>query len=66
MGAIGVVQLEASRGIDWLRSRFAANGLWIRPFGDVVYLTPALTIEDADLSALTAGINTVLAEWSKR
>lgn len=66
MGAIGVVQLEASRGIDWLRSRFAANGLWIRPFGDVVYLTPALTIEDADLNALTAGINTVLAEWSKR
>jgi adenosylmethionine-8-amino-7-oxononanoate aminotransferase len=65
MGAIGVAQLEESRGIDWLRSRFAAAGLWIRPFGDVVYLTPALTIEDADLDALTAGIATVLAEWSK-
>jgi adenosylmethionine-8-amino-7-oxononanoate aminotransferase len=54
LGAIGVVQLD--READVLRDRFAPLGVWIRPFRDIVYLTPPLTIGEADLERLTSAI----------
>ena len=63
-GAIGVVQLEDGSRADWLKARFVEAGVWIRPFGDVVYLTPALTIDDADLARLTEAIVRVVTTWS--
>jgi adenosylmethionine-8-amino-7-oxononanoate aminotransferase len=59
-GAIGVVQLD--RPADDLRGRFPPLGVWIRPFGDIVYLTPPLVIGEADLSRLTAAIRKVVSE----
>ena len=61
-GAIGVVQLESLHDGAELMERFAARGAWIRPFGDIVYLTPPLVIGEADLSTLTGAIREVLAE----
>ena len=61
-GAIGVVQLEKLDDITELKDRFAAKGAWIRPFGDIVYLTPSLIIEEADLTTLTRVIAEVLAD----
>ena len=43
-GAIGVVELERIEDLNALRQRFVAEGVFIRPFGSVVYLTPAFTI----------------------
>ena len=60
-GAIGVVQLQQIRALDALKARFVAEGVWIRPFGDIVYLTPAFTIGSEDLSRLTGSIARVLA-----
>ena len=60
-GAIGVVQLEKLDDITELKDRFAAKDAWIRPFGDIVYLTPSLIIEEADLTTLTRVIAEVLA-----
>lgn len=60
MGAVGVVQLD--RPADALRGRFPPLGVWIRPFRDIVYLTPPLTIGSDDLSRLTGAIVTVLSE----
>ena len=61
LGAIGVVQLErAPPRIDALRRRFVDHGVWIRPFGDVVYLMPPLTIDRGDLATLLAAIPRVL------
>jgi len=63
LGAIGVVQLERPpRRLDALRRRFVERGVWIRPFGDVVYVMPPLVIESGDLAALQAAIPPVLAE----
>lgn len=62
-GAIGVVEL-ADLPYDRLlrlRAAFLDAGLWVRPFGRIVYLTPAFTISAADLDALTSGICRVLA-----
>jgi adenosylmethionine-8-amino-7-oxononanoate aminotransferase len=65
-GAIGVVQLQEMKGLDWLRRRFVEEGLWLRPFADIVYCTPAFTISPDDLAALTDGMVRVVTEWSRR
>src|SRR5262249_52381735 len=49
-GAIGVVELDHIADLDRLRRRFIEAGVFIRPFGSVVYLTPAFTIGEEDLA----------------
>jgi adenosylmethionine-8-amino-7-oxononanoate aminotransferase len=61
-GAIGVVELERIENLNALRQRFVAEGVFIRPFGRVVYLTPAFTIAEAELAELTDVIGRVLSE----
>ena len=56
LGAIGVVELEADTDVGMLRSKFVERGVWIKPFGRTVYLTPALTIEADDLRMLTGAV----------
>ena len=61
-GAIGVVQLARAPRLEALRQRFVAHGVWIRPFGDVVYLMPPFVIDTADLERLIAAVHDVLCE----
>lgn len=61
-GAIGVVQLEDATGLEKLKPAFVKEGVWIRPFGDIVYLTPPMIISPEDLSVLTGAITKVLSE----
>ena len=60
LGAIGVVELDRTVESTAMSERFAAEGTWIRPFGRIVYLTPAFVISDRDLDGLTAAIRKVL------
>jgi adenosylmethionine---8-amino-7-oxononanoate aminotransferase len=59
-GAVGVVQLDHALDSEALRLRFAERGCWIRPFGDIVYLTPPFVMEANDLSSLTSAVHDVL------
>ena len=59
-GAIGVVQLARRPDLDDLRARFIAEGVWVRPFGDVVYLMPPLVIDASDLGRLIEAVNSVM------
>ena len=59
-GAIGVVQLARRPDLDDLRARFIAEGVWVRPFGDVVYLMPPLVIDAGDLGRLIEAVNSVV------
>ncbi len=61
-GAIGVVELDRIADLNGLKRAFVAAGVWIRPFGRIVYLTPALTIGADDLATLTDAVVTVLAQ----
>lgn len=61
LGAIGVVELAAAPDRDALRRRFVERGVWIRPFGRTVYLTPALTIDRGELKRLTDAVVEVLS-----
>jgi adenosylmethionine-8-amino-7-oxononanoate aminotransferase len=59
-GAIGVVELERIAELDTLRARFVEEGVFIRPFGNVVYLTPSFTITPDELTVLTTAVAKVL------
>ena len=59
-GAIGVVELEGRADVGRLRDQFVDEGVWIRPFGNVVYLMPALVIGSEDLRMLTAAVRRVV------
>jgi len=61
LGAIGVVQLERIDNPAALRMALVEKGVWVRPFRDILYLTPALTISPEELSVLCAAILGVLS-----
>jgi adenosylmethionine-8-amino-7-oxononanoate aminotransferase len=65
-GAIGVVQLDRVPDLDALRHRFVEAGVWVRPFGDVVYLMPPFVIDSDELAGLTDAVIRVVSEWSRR
>ncbi|MCL4145521.1 UNVERIFIED_CONTAM: hypothetical protein GTU68_031608, partial [Idotea baltica] len=53
-GAIGVIQVEKLNDLDKLKFEFVEAGAWVRPFGDIIYLTPPLSISSGDLGDLKA------------
>jgi adenosylmethionine-8-amino-7-oxononanoate aminotransferase len=62
LGAIGVIELHGIADNESLKQRLVAAGVWVRPFGDIVYLTPSFTIEACDLDTLMRAVVSVLKE----
>lgn len=60
LGAIGVVELDRIDDREALKRRLVEAGVWVRPFGNVVYLTPALTITPDELDTLMRAVIAVL------
>lgn len=60
LGAIGVVELARIDDMKALKAKFVDAGVWVRPFGNIVYLTPAFTILPDDLARLTGAVVKVL------
>ena len=61
-GAIGVVELDRIEDLEGLRAQFVEEGVFIRPFGSIVYLTPCFTIGADELARLTHAIVKVVGE----
>ena len=61
LGAIGAVEFAEAPDLADLKRRLVAQGVWVRPFGRVLYLTPALTITDDQLARLTDALAHVCA-----
>jgi adenosylmethionine-8-amino-7-oxononanoate aminotransferase len=59
-GAVGVVEFARPLDAGALSQRFVQDGVWIRPMGKVVYLTPAFVISDAELARLTSAVAAVV------
>jgi len=62
MGAIGVVELDQIGNLDAMRSRFIDLGVFVRPIGNVIYLTPAFTMSASELDTLTNAVVKVVHE----
>jgi len=55
-GAIGVVELDRIGDLNAIRKRFVELGVFVRPIGNVIYLTPAFTISADELKMLTDAV----------
>lgn len=64
MGAIGVIELDAIGDMNAIKRRFVEEGVWIRPFGNIVYTTPPLVIGPQDLARLTGAMVKITAEMA--
>ncbi len=64
LGAIGVVELTSPVDMARIQPAFVEKGVWVRPFGKLVYVMPPYCMNDADLQILTAAICSVLEEES--
>ncbi|MEP5323864.1 adenosylmethionine--8-amino-7-oxononanoate transaminase [Marinobacter alexandrii] len=61
LGAIGVIELHEAVDMQTIQPMFVEKGVWIRPFGKLVYTMPPYTMNEKDLATLTTAMVEVVA-----
>jgi adenosylmethionine-8-amino-7-oxononanoate aminotransferase len=62
LGAIGVVELKQPVDMRQIQPRFVDKGVWVRPFGRLVYLMPPFVCSEQDVARLTQAVYEVVGE----
>ena len=66
LGAIGVVELKQAVNMASIQQAFVDEGVWVRPFGKLIYLMPPYVIQDDELSQLCKAIFKVVSNGKHR
>ena len=61
LGAIGVIELKAAVDMRKVQPLFVERGVWVRPFGKLVYAMPPYVMGSDDIATLTAAMVDVVA-----
>jgi adenosylmethionine-8-amino-7-oxononanoate aminotransferase len=64
LGAIGVIEMHKPVNMKRITEAFVEAGVWVRPFGKLVYLMPAFNIADAELTRLISGVVDVVRNYN--
>ncbi|OVE76090.1 adenosylmethionine--8-amino-7-oxononanoate transaminase [bacterium E08(2017)] len=62
LGAIGVVELKEPVDVTSVQEKLVSRGVWLRPFGKLIYTMPPFITSQDDLHQITQAIKEVVSE----
>ncbi|MDX8396443.1 MAG: aminotransferase class III-fold pyridoxal phosphate-dependent enzyme, partial [Mariprofundaceae bacterium] len=60
LGAIGVVEMKKAVDVALVQAQLIEQGVWLRPFGKLIYTMPSFVMVEDDISQLTAAMRSIV------